>query len=37
MPGAASIPPYDAFVSATFDDVRIGVINLLYLPLILKN
>jgi hypothetical protein len=37
MPGAASIPPYDAAISATFDDVRVGVINLLYLPLILKN
>jgi hypothetical protein len=37
MPGAVSIPSYDAFVSATLDDVRIGVMNLLYLPLILKN
>ena len=37
MPAAAYVPPYEAIISATFDDVRVGVINLLYLPLILKN
>ena len=37
MPAGASVPPYEALIEATFDDVRIGVMNLLYLPLILKN
>ena len=37
MPAADSVPPYDAYILATLDDVRIGVMNLLYLPLILKN